>query len=65
GRVSRFHQTMTRPFFARDRISHFEIFDRYANHAKVIEDEILNILLAGRDTVVSTFRVILVGNIQY
>jgi hypothetical protein len=56
---------MTRPFFARDRISHFEIFDRYANHAKVIEDEILNILLAGRDTVVSTFRVILVGNIRY
>ncbi len=26
----RFHRTMTRPYFTRDRISHFEMFDRHA-----------------------------------
>ena len=26
----RFHRSMTRPFFSRDRISHFELFDRHA-----------------------------------
>ncbi|KAI9066435.1 cytochrome P450 monooxygenase pc-2 [Trametes sanguinea] len=30
GRV-RFHRNMTRPYFSRDRISHFELFDRHAN----------------------------------
>ncbi|CDO72297.1 hypothetical protein BN946_scf184970.g149 [Trametes cinnabarina] len=29
----RFHRTMTRPFFSRDRITHFDIFDRHAEHA--------------------------------
>ncbi|KAM5541252.1 hypothetical protein V8D89_005181 [Ganoderma adspersum] len=28
-----FHRTMTRPFFSRDRITHFDIFDRHAEHA--------------------------------
>ncbi|KAJ7212195.1 cytochrome P450, partial [Mycena pura] len=27
----KFHRAMTRPFFSRDRISHFEIFDRHAD----------------------------------
>lgn len=26
----RFHRTMTRPYFSRDRIAHFEMFDRHA-----------------------------------
>ena len=26
----KFHRSMTRPFFTRDRISHFNIFDRHA-----------------------------------
>jgi hypothetical protein len=29
----RFHRGMTRPFFSKDRISHFEIFDRHAADA--------------------------------
>ena len=29
----RFHRGMTRPFFSRDRISHFDIFDRHAADA--------------------------------
>ncbi|KAI0369451.1 cytochrome P450 [Pilatotrama ljubarskyi] len=29
----RFHRTMTRPFFSRDRITHFDIFDRHVEHA--------------------------------
>ena len=29
----RFHRSMTRPFFSRDRISHFDIFDRHAEDA--------------------------------
>ena len=29
----RFHRTMTRPFFSKDRITHFDIFDRHAEHA--------------------------------
>jgi hypothetical protein len=31
--ISRLHRTMTRPFFTHDRIGHFEIFDRHADHA--------------------------------
>jgi cytochrome P450 len=27
----RFHRSITRPFFTRDRISHFELFDRHAD----------------------------------
>ena len=30
---SRFHRSMTRPFFSRDRISDFDIFDRHADRA--------------------------------
>ncbi|CAK5270244.1 unnamed protein product [Mycena citricolor] len=30
GEMWKFHRAMTRPFFSRDRISHFEIFDRHA-----------------------------------
>ncbi|KAI0775623.1 cytochrome P450 [Trametes elegans] len=33
GEMWRFHRTMTRPFFSRDRITHFDIFDRHAEHA--------------------------------
>ncbi|KZT68533.1 cytochrome P450 [Daedalea quercina L-15889] len=29
----RFHRSMTRPFFSRDKISHFDIFDRHAETA--------------------------------
>lgn len=29
----RFHRAMTRPFFTKDRISHFELFDRHAEDA--------------------------------
>lgn len=29
----RFHRTMTRPFFTRERISHFDIFDAHADDA--------------------------------
>ncbi|KAL1713598.1 cytochrome P450 [Schizophyllum commune] len=31
GDMWKFHRTMTRPFFNKDRISHFDIFDRHAN----------------------------------
>ncbi|KAF8843740.1 cytochrome P450 [Paxillus ammoniavirescens] len=30
GEMWKFHRSMTRPFFSHDRISHFNIFDRYA-----------------------------------
>ncbi|TDL14680.1 cytochrome P450 [Rickenella mellea] len=30
GEMWKFHRTMTRPFFSRDRISHFDIFERHA-----------------------------------
>ncbi|KAG1750532.1 cytochrome P450 [Suillus paluster] len=33
------HRTMTRPFFTHDRISHFEIFDRHADHAIALAKE--------------------------
>ncbi|KAG2131952.1 cytochrome P450 [Suillus cothurnatus] len=33
------HRTMTRPFFTQDRISHFEIFDRHADHAIALAKE--------------------------
>jgi len=29
---SRFHRSMTRPFFSKDRISDFELFDRHTDH---------------------------------
>ncbi|OSC98998.1 cytochrome P450 monooxygenase pc-3 [Trametes coccinea BRFM310] len=31
GEMWKFHRNMTRPYFSRDRISHFELFDRHAN----------------------------------
>ena len=33
GDMWKFHRTMTRPFFTKDRISHFDIFDRHAEDA--------------------------------
>ncbi|KAK7049282.1 hypothetical protein VNI00_005883 [Paramarasmius palmivorus] len=33
GEMWKFHRQMTRPFFTRDRISHFDIFDRHAESA--------------------------------
>ncbi|EJD03502.1 cytochrome P450 monooxygenase pc-1 [Fomitiporia mediterranea MF3/22] len=33
GDMWRFHRSMTRPFFSKDRISHFEIFGRHADEA--------------------------------
>lgn len=30
---ARFHRAMTRPFFSKDRISHFDIFERHADDA--------------------------------
>ncbi|RDX53659.1 cytochrome P450 monooxygenase pc-3 [Lentinus brumalis] len=33
GEMWKFHRTMTRPYFTRDRISHFEMFDRHADLA--------------------------------
>ncbi|KAF9448162.1 cytochrome P450 monooxygenase pc-2 [Macrolepiota fuliginosa MF-IS2] len=33
GELWKFHRSMTRPFFSRDRISHFDIFDRHAEDA--------------------------------
>jgi hypothetical protein len=30
---TRFHRSLTRPFFTRERISHFELFDRRAQQA--------------------------------
>ncbi|KDQ49955.1 hypothetical protein JAAARDRAFT_142639 [Jaapia argillacea MUCL 33604] len=37
-----FHRSMTRPFFSRDRISHFDIFDRHAEAAITRMKERLN-----------------------
>ncbi|KAF9492647.1 cytochrome P450 [Pleurotus eryngii] len=31
GDMWKFHRSMTRPFFSRDRISHFDLFDRHAD----------------------------------
>ncbi|KAG1809092.1 cytochrome P450 [Suillus subaureus] len=39
GEIWKLHRTMTRPFFTHDRISHFEIFDRHADHAIVLAKE--------------------------
>ncbi len=36
---SRFHRSMTRPFFSRDRISHFHLFERHADHAIALMKE--------------------------
>ncbi|KAJ2930675.1 hypothetical protein H1R20_g6407, partial [Candolleomyces eurysporus] len=33
GEMWKFHRAMTRPFFSKDRISHFDIFDRHATDA--------------------------------
>ncbi|KII89780.1 hypothetical protein PLICRDRAFT_174617 [Plicaturopsis crispa FD-325 SS-3] len=33
GDMWKFHRSMTRPFFSKDRISHFDIFDDHAEHA--------------------------------
>ncbi|OBZ76515.1 hypothetical protein A0H81_03498 [Grifola frondosa] len=33
GEMWKFHRSMARPFFSRERISHFELFDRHAEHA--------------------------------
>ncbi|KAL4245150.1 cytochrome P450 family protein [Abortiporus biennis] len=33
GEMWKFHRAMTRPFFSKDRISHFDIFDRHADDA--------------------------------
>ncbi|KAI0722460.1 cytochrome P450 [Fomitopsis betulina] len=33
GDMWKWHRSMTRPFFSRDRISHFELFDRHAEDA--------------------------------
>ncbi|KAF9025789.1 cytochrome P450 monooxygenase pc-3 [Hymenopellis radicata] len=33
GDMWKFHRSMTRPFFSRDRITHFELFDHHANIA--------------------------------
>ncbi|GBE87187.1 cytochrom P450 [Sparassis latifolia] len=33
GEMWKFHRAMTRPFFSRDRIRHFEIFDRHVDDA--------------------------------
>ncbi|KIY52273.1 cytochrome P450 monooxygenase pc-1 [Fistulina hepatica ATCC 64428] len=33
GDLWKFHRTLTRPFFTKDRISHFELFDRHAETA--------------------------------
>ncbi|KAF8628113.1 hypothetical protein AX15_004090 [Amanita polypyramis BW_CC] len=33
GEMWKFHRTMTRPFFTKDRILHFDIFDRHAQDA--------------------------------
>ncbi|KAI0772037.1 cytochrome P450 monooxygenase pc-3 [Trametes elegans] len=33
GELWKFHRQMTRPYFSRDRISHFELFDRHADVA--------------------------------
>ncbi|KAI5119720.1 hypothetical protein M0805_001433 [Coniferiporia weirii] len=33
GEMWKFHRTMTRPFFSKDRISHFEVFGRHADKA--------------------------------
>ncbi|KAI0745823.1 cytochrome P450 monooxygenase pc-2 [Earliella scabrosa] len=37
GDLWKFHRSMTRPFFSKDRISHFELFDRRVHAADAIE----------------------------
>lgn len=39
GEIWKLHRTMTRPFFNHDRISHFDIFDRHADHAITLAKE--------------------------
>ncbi|KZS99736.1 cytochrome P450 [Laetiporus sulphureus 93-53] len=33
GEMWKWHRSMTRPFFSKDRISHFELFDKHSNEA--------------------------------
>ncbi|KAH8106029.1 cytochrom P450 [Cristinia sonorae] len=33
GEMWKFHRSMTRPFFSRDRVSHFDIFEKHADEA--------------------------------
>ncbi|KAI6122898.1 cytochrome P450 [Pisolithus croceorrhizus] len=33
GEIWKFHRSMTRPFFSKDRLSHFDIFEKHANDA--------------------------------
>ncbi|KAL6298478.1 cytochrome P450 [Sparassis latifolia] len=44
GDMWKFHRSMTRPFFSKDRISHFELFDR---HAEVAISKMKERFLAG------------------
>jgi len=39
GHLWKFHRSMTRPFFSRDRISHFHLFERHADHAIALMKE--------------------------
>ena len=38
GEMWKFHRSMTRPFFSRDRISHFDIFEKHAGASHVKSD---------------------------
>ena len=33
-KTPRFHRAMSRPFFNKDRIGHFEVFDKHAGEAR-------------------------------
>ncbi|KAL0577377.1 hypothetical protein V5O48_004630 [Marasmius crinis-equi] len=44
GEMWKFHRQMTRPFFTRDRISHFDLFDR---HAEIAITQVKNRMQAG------------------
>ncbi|PIL36941.1 cytochrome P450 [Ganoderma sinense ZZ0214-1] len=44
GEMWKFHRTMTRPYFSRDRIAHFEMFDRHADVAiKAMRERFQNV----------------------
>jgi cytochrome P450 len=42
GEMWKFHRAMTRPFFSKDRISHFHIFDKHASEALALLKAHLN-----------------------
>ncbi|KAG1738016.1 cytochrome P450 [Suillus lakei] len=46
GETWKLHRTMTRPFFTHDRIGHFEIFDRHADHTIALAKERFRVGLA-------------------